>query len=128
MSRLGARLVQDEEETQAQNKIIFALLLLLAIYPAMFFFLWALFWLTPMGAVVALAMSYGFIVYHVKIVDDNYEQCVPVLAIESQLLKVCLVRSGLLLYGASCWVFGLLNDGICPSRHWRHTPHRISHP
>lgn len=79
MSRVGARLVQDEEETQAQNKIIFALLLLLAIYPAMFLFLWALFWLTPIGAVIALAMSYAFVVYHVKIVDDNYEQCVLVL-------------------------------------------------
>ena len=76
MSRLGARLVQDEEETQAQNKIIFGLLLLLAIYPAMFFFLWALFWLTPIGAIIALAMSYAFIVYHVTLVDDNYEQYV----------------------------------------------------
>ena len=80
-------MVQDEEETQAQNKIIFALLLLLAIYPAMFFFLWALFWLTPIGAVIALAMSYAFVVYHVKIVDDNYEQCVSTLAIENKLLK-----------------------------------------
>jgi glycerol-3-phosphate O-acyltransferase / dihydroxyacetone phosphate acyltransferase len=94
MSRLGARLVQDEEETQAQNKIIFALLLLLAIYPAMFFFLWALFWLTPMGAVIALAMSYAFIVYHVKIVDDNYESCVSVVVIETQILKPTLVLSG----------------------------------
>ena len=74
MSRLGARLVENEEETQAQNKIIFGLLLLLAIYPSIFFFLWALFWLTPVGAVAALATSYAFAVYHVKIVDDNYEQ------------------------------------------------------
>ena len=95
MSRLGARLVQDEEETQAQYKIIFGLLLLLAIYPAMFIFLWALFWLTPIGGVAALAMSYAFIVYHIKIVDDNYEQCVLFFCLfKSQLLNVYAAPSG----------------------------------
>jgi len=34
MGRLGAKLVQDEEETQAQNKVVFGLLSLMLIYPA----------------------------------------------------------------------------------------------
>ncbi|KIJ49336.1 hypothetical protein M422DRAFT_224945 [Sphaerobolus stellatus SS14] len=73
MARMGARLAEDEEETQAQNKVVFALLLLLAIYPAMFFFLWAFFYMTPTGGVIALATSYAFVYYHIKIVDSNYE-------------------------------------------------------
>lgn len=74
MARVGAKWVEDEEETQAQNKIVFSLLLLLAIYPAMFLFLWALFFMTPIGAAIALVTSCMFVSYHNKIVDSNYEQ------------------------------------------------------
>ncbi|KAG7098271.1 hypothetical protein E1B28_000233 [Marasmius oreades] len=73
MGRLGARLVQDEEETQAQNKVVFGLLSMLMIYPATFFFLWALFWYTPIGAFLAAATLYLFAIYHDRMINDNYE-------------------------------------------------------
>jgi glycerol-3-phosphate O-acyltransferase/dihydroxyacetone phosphate acyltransferase len=73
MGRMGARLVEDEEETQAQNKVIFGLLLLLLIYPASFFFLWAFFLYTPMGAILAATCVYLFAAYHIKMINDNYE-------------------------------------------------------
>ncbi|OCB87279.1 hypothetical protein A7U60_g5607 [Sanghuangporus baumii] len=72
-SQAAARLVEDEEETQAQNKIVFGLILLIMIYPAAFFFLWALFWYTPTGALVAAAIVWLFAVYHVKMIDDVYD-------------------------------------------------------
>ena len=46
------------------------------IYPTMFLFLWTLFWLTPVGAVVAGISVWAFALYHVKLIDDNYEQYV----------------------------------------------------
>ncbi|KDR75944.1 hypothetical protein GALMADRAFT_68407 [Galerina marginata CBS 339.88] len=74
MGRFGAKLVEDEEETQAQNKVAFGLLSLLLIYPAMFFFLWAMFWYTRIGALLAASMVYLFAVYHIKMIDSNYER------------------------------------------------------
>jgi glycerol-3-phosphate O-acyltransferase / dihydroxyacetone phosphate acyltransferase len=76
LGRLGAQLVEDEEETQAQNKVVFGLLFLLLVYPAAFFFLWALFWYTPTGALLAAASVYLLAVYHNKLINDNYEQYV----------------------------------------------------
>ncbi|TFY71016.1 hypothetical protein EVG20_g1991 [Dentipellis fragilis] len=73
MARLGARLVEDEEETQAQNKIIFGLLLLVLVYAAAFFFLWAFLWYTPVGALLSAFLVWLFAVYHTKLVNDNYE-------------------------------------------------------
>ncbi|TFY80109.1 hypothetical protein EWM64_g3897, partial [Hericium alpestre] len=73
MARMGARLVEHEEETQAQNKIIFGLLLLALIYPATFFFLWAFLWYTPLGAVLSGVLVWLVAVYHTKLVNDNYE-------------------------------------------------------
>jgi hypothetical protein len=71
MGRLGARLAEDEQETQAQNKVVFGLLSLLLIYPAAFLFLWALFWYTPIGALLAAAMVYLFAIYHIKTIDGE---------------------------------------------------------
>lgn len=71
MGRMGARLVEDEEETQAQNKVVFGLLSLLLIYPAAFFFLWALFWYTPIGALLAAATVYLFAMYHIWTIDGE---------------------------------------------------------
>ena len=68
MGRFGARLVEDEEETQAQNKVVFGLLMLM-IYPAAFFFLWALFWYTPTGALLAGLTVYLFAVYHNQMIN-----------------------------------------------------------
>ena len=70
-SRYAAKLVEDEEETQAQNKIVVGLILLLLIYPTAFFVLWALFWKTPTGALVAAATVWLLAVYHVRIIDGE---------------------------------------------------------
>ncbi|CAA7263179.1 unnamed protein product [Cyclocybe aegerita] len=74
MGGLGAKLVEHEEETQAQNKVAFGLISLLVIYPATFVFLWALFWYTRLGALLAGLIVYLFAVYHIKMVDSNYER------------------------------------------------------
>ena len=71
IGRLGARLVEDEEETQAQNKVVFGLLLLLMIYPAAFFFLWALFMYTRIGALLAAVTVYMFAVYHNQMINGK---------------------------------------------------------
>ncbi|KAG6917822.1 hypothetical protein DXG01_000882 [Tephrocybe rancida] len=80
MGRLGARLVKDEEETQAQNKVVFGLLALALIYPAAFFFLWALLWYTPVGALLAAATVYLFANYHNRMVNENYQRGKRILA------------------------------------------------
>lgn len=71
MGRFGAKLVEDEEETQAQNKVAFGLISLFLIYSASFFFLWALFWYTPTGALLSAFLVYLFAVYHVKMIDSE---------------------------------------------------------
>lgn len=70
-SQAAARLAEEEEETQAQNKVVFGLILLVLIYPAAFFFLWALFWYTPIGAVASAITVWLFAVYHVKMIDGE---------------------------------------------------------
>jgi glycerol-3-phosphate O-acyltransferase/dihydroxyacetone phosphate acyltransferase len=70
-SRYAAKLAEDEEETQAQNKIVVGLILLLLIYPTAFFVLWALFWKTPTGALIAAATVWLLAVYHVRIIDGK---------------------------------------------------------
>jgi cobalamin biosynthesis protein CobD/CbiB len=71
MGRLGAQLVEDEEETQAQNKVVFGLLFILMIYPAAFFFLWALFMYTRIGALLAAATVYMLAVYHNQMINGK---------------------------------------------------------
>jgi glycerol-3-phosphate O-acyltransferase / dihydroxyacetone phosphate acyltransferase len=71
IGRLGARLADDEEETRAQNKVVFGLLLSLMIYPGAFFFLWALFWYTSVGALIAASMVWLFAVYHNKLINGE---------------------------------------------------------
>ena len=71
MGRVGAKLVESEEETQAQNKLAFGLISLLLIYPALFFFLWGLFWYTGLGALLSAFMVYLFAIYHNKIIDGK---------------------------------------------------------
>ncbi|EJD02575.1 uncharacterized protein FOMMEDRAFT_122573 [Fomitiporia mediterranea MF3/22] len=79
-SRAAARLVEDEEETQAQNKVVVGLILMIMIYPAAFLFLWALFWYTPVGAVVAATTVWLFAVYHVKMIDNVYDHAKQLVA------------------------------------------------
>lgn len=69
LARYGARLVEDEEETQAQNKIVFGLLFLLMVYPATFFFVWSLLLFTPLGAILAISFVSLFVIYHNKLVN-----------------------------------------------------------
>ncbi|KAI0674865.1 hypothetical protein C8Q78DRAFT_1009320 [Trametes maxima] len=77
MGRVGARMVEDEEETQAQNKVVFGLLLLFMIYPAAFFFLWAFLWYTPAGAFVSAAAVFLFAIYHNSLINDPYSRTAP---------------------------------------------------
>jgi len=72
MSRLGARLAEDEEETKAQNKVLFGLILLALIYPSAFFFLWAFMWYTPVGGLLAASMVWLMAMYHTKLVKGEF--------------------------------------------------------
>ncbi|KAI0267041.1 glycerol-3-phosphate-acyltransferase [Gloeopeniophorella convolvens] len=73
MGQLGARLVIDEEETQAQNKVLFGMFLLMLIYPTAFLFMWAFLWFTPIGAILSASLVWLFAMYHNKLINDNYE-------------------------------------------------------
>ncbi|KAI0644683.1 glycerol-3-phosphate-acyltransferase [Trametes meyenii] len=88
MGRVGARMVEDEEETQAQNKVVFGLLLLFMIYPAAFFFIWAFLWYTPAGAFVSAAAVFLFAIYHNSLINDNYERAKRLVAAWRVLLGV----------------------------------------
>ena len=70
-SRWAAKLVEDEEETQAKNKVVVGLLGLIVTYSSAFFFLWALLWYSPVGALVAFATVWLLAVYHVKLIDGE---------------------------------------------------------
>ncbi|KAJ6456367.1 hypothetical protein C8R45DRAFT_880637 [Mycena sanguinolenta] len=80
MGRLGAQLVEDEEETQAQNKLVFGLMSMMGMYLLAFFFLWSLFMYTPVGAVLAMATLWVFARYHDSMINDNYEHAKRLLA------------------------------------------------
>ncbi|QRV79144.1 acyltransferase [Ceratobasidium sp. AG-Ba] len=74
LARVLARMVEEEEETQAQMKMVAGILgLAMMAYPIMFLFLWAFLWLTPTGALVAAGFVWMLAIYHVSIIDDNYE-------------------------------------------------------
>lgn len=74
LCRMLARMVEEEEETQAQMKIFGGILALAILtYPIIFLFLWAFLWLTPIGALLSAGLVWLIAVYHVSIIDDNYE-------------------------------------------------------
>ncbi|KAI0784612.1 hypothetical protein C8Q75DRAFT_699868, partial [Abortiporus biennis] len=73
IARYGAKLVEDEEETQAQNKVVFGLMLLFIVYTASFFFIWSFFMYTPIGALIAGAFIVLSANSHNKLVNDNYQ-------------------------------------------------------
>ncbi len=79
IGHLGAKLVIDEEETQAQNKILFGLFLLMLIYPTGFLVMWAFLWFTPIGAILSATILWLFAVYHNKLISG--EQFKPQCAI-----------------------------------------------
>lgn len=70
----GGKLVEDEEETQAQNKLLFGLLLTLVAYGTFFSVVWMVMSKTVLGALVAGASVYATSIYHRHIIDDNYAQ------------------------------------------------------
>ncbi|CAE6483249.1 unnamed protein product [Rhizoctonia solani] len=75
LCRVLARMVEEEEETQAQMKIFGGILgLAIMTYPIIFMFLWTFLWLTPIGALLAAAFVWLIAIYHVRMIDDNYEQ------------------------------------------------------
>ncbi|KAG1829658.1 hypothetical protein EV424DRAFT_1526312 [Suillus variegatus] len=80
MGRIGARLVEHEEETQAQNKAVFGLLSCMMIYPATFWALWAMLWYTGFGALVAAFTVWAFAYYHNRLINDIYMNLKRVIA------------------------------------------------
>lgn len=72
VARIGAQLVEDEEETQAQNKVVFALLLSILTYPVAFFITWAFLWYTSIGALAAAAFVALLTVYHNRLVNGGF--------------------------------------------------------
>lgn len=71
MGQLGARLVINEEETQAQNKVLFGMFLLMLIYPTAFVVMWAFLWFTPSGAILSATLVWLFAVYHNKLISGK---------------------------------------------------------
>lgn len=51
--------------------MLFGLLFTLLMYPASFFFLWALFMYTPIGAILAFGTVYYLAVYHNKMINGK---------------------------------------------------------
>ena len=66
-------MVEEEEETQAQNKVVFGLLFLVVIYLAFFAVLWALFGYTLVAGVTAFSTVWLFAIYHVKMIDGEFD-------------------------------------------------------
>ena len=75
VARLGARLAIDEEETQAQNKVLFGMFLLMLIYPTAFLVMWAFLWFTPTGAILSATLLWLFASYHNKLIDGKQVIC-----------------------------------------------------
>ncbi|CAE6438453.1 hypothetical protein ACGC1H_006980 [Rhizoctonia solani] len=74
LCRMLARMVEEEEETQAQMKIFGGILaMVIMTYPVIFMFLWAFLWSTPIGALLAAGLVWLIAIYHVSMIDDNYE-------------------------------------------------------
>lgn len=102
----GASLVEDEEETQAQNKVVFALLLLVLVYGSMGVFVWAVLGYAPVGALLATAFVTLFARYHNSMINCEYPCIRDLIKYAHQPLLdnyeqyVCLVRSALLLLTA----------------------------
>lgn len=67
----GAKLAEDEEETQAQNKVVFGLLLLMLMYGVMGVSVWAMLKYTPVGALLATAFVFLFARYHNTLINGE---------------------------------------------------------
>lgn len=82
IGRTGAKLVEDETETQAQMKMFAGLFVSILVYPIMglglFFAVFRMGGL--LGSLAGLFLAglcvWGLVMYHLSLIDDNYEQCV----------------------------------------------------
>ena len=73
LSRFGAKLVEDEVESQAQSKVVIGLVLLaLFIYPTAFFLLWAFMMYTPLGALISAGIVWLLAVYHNTLIQGMF--------------------------------------------------------
>lgn len=68
----GGKLVEDEEETQAQNKVGFGLLAVILTFSTVFFVLWRLMMYTVVGALISGGAVYLFGKYHREMIDGEY--------------------------------------------------------
>ncbi|KZO93964.1 acyltransferase, partial [Calocera viscosa TUFC12733] len=85
-------MIVDEEEI-AQGKVFLGLFLLVCTYSSLFLGLWIFLWLSPVGALIAAAVTWAFAVYHVQLVDDNYASMKRLVAAWRVLLGVWAPQS-----------------------------------
>ena len=71
VARRGAKMVEDEEETQAQNKVVFGLMLAFLIYATLGIIVWASLSYTALGALAGLGLIYGVAWYHNSLIDGE---------------------------------------------------------
>ncbi|ORX40536.1 hypothetical protein BD324DRAFT_6506 [Kockovaella imperatae] len=70
---LGARMVEDELETQAMMKMVFGILFSTISVPILFFIVWSIFRQVPLGAGIAAVIVWALQRYHYRLIDENYE-------------------------------------------------------
>ncbi|KAI0338250.1 glycerol-3-phosphate-acyltransferase [Trametopsis cervina] len=73
VARLGAKMVEDEEETQAQNKVVFGLFLAVVVYSITGIFVWASLSYTAIGALAGFSVIYTLAWYHNSMIDDTLD-------------------------------------------------------
>ena len=70
-SRFGAKLAEDEEETQAQNKVVFGLLVMILMFGTMGAIMWAMLSYTTVGALLVTAFIFLFARYHNSLINGT---------------------------------------------------------
>ncbi|KAI0684811.1 glycerol-3-phosphate-acyltransferase [Cytidiella melzeri] len=80
VARIGAKMVEDEEETQAQNKVVFGLFLAFLVYSVIGICVWASLSYTALGALAGLGLIYGLAWYHNHFIDDTLDHARRLLA------------------------------------------------
>ncbi|KAI0088066.1 hypothetical protein BDY19DRAFT_207376 [Irpex rosettiformis] len=80
VARRGGKMVEHEEETQAQNQVVFGLMLTFLIYSILAIIVWASLSYTALGALVGLGLIYGIAWYHNSLIDDTLDSARRLLA------------------------------------------------
>ncbi|WVR07618.1 hypothetical protein IAU60_004660 [Kwoniella sp. DSM 27419] len=89
---LGARVAEEELETQAQMKVAFGLLLSLITYPILFFILWSVLKAYTLGAVLAGGIVWALGRSHSALIDENYDAMKRLVAAWRLLIGVWMPR------------------------------------